>query len=432
MHNLNLVIKMKLRLLLLTFLFSALSWGQSVIISQYIETNSGSTPKGIEVYNVSGTDIVFSAGNNLQVYQGTNGGACSAIAATNITSGTLRADEVWVIGTSNLTSFAITNGVNLSGTTDYAFTFNGDDALQIRLGGVLQDQFGNCGSDPGSAWSGGGVSTADLNLQVLDGLCTGDTDGWADPSERFTQIADGTDMTGFGNSPASCGISPSGNLITVTQATGGTITPGTTSVPDGNNQDFTATADACYTFTNWVVDGVNAGSSNPYSFTNVLADHTITAVYTQNTYSITATAGANGSISPSGTSVVNCGDDLSYTFTPDSGYAVQDVLVDGVSVGAVTSYDFINVTGNHTISVSFMVYVGPCLSADFESGNPAGWLINGTVLGGQNCGGSQGLVFNGSGDNVVTTAITNPQTLTFNKRRSSNTTLVFRCRSKYK
>lgn len=180
---------------------------QSVIISQYIETNSGTTPKGIEIFNISGSDITFSAGNNLQVYQGTNGGSCSGSALVNITTGTLSADEVWVIGTSDLTSYASTNGTALSGTTTYTFSFNGDDALRVLLGGTIQDMFGDCGNDPGSSWSGGGVSTANNNLQIQDGICVGATSGWTNPSTRFDQIADGSTMTGFGNAPASCSCS---------------------------------------------------------------------------------------------------------------------------------------------------------------------------------------------------------------------------------
>ena len=179
-----------------------------VVISQYIETNSGTTPKGIEIFNVSGSAIDFSS-TNLVVYQGTNGGSCNAL--VTISSGTLAADEVWVIGTSNLTSFATTNGTGLSGTTIYNFSFNGDDALQVYLGGTLQDEFGTCGSDPGSSWSAGGVSTANNNLQLKDGICDGDTDGWTDPSVRFDQIANGSTMTGFGNPPAACAPPPPSN-----------------------------------------------------------------------------------------------------------------------------------------------------------------------------------------------------------------------------
>lgn len=70
-------------------------------------------------------------------------------------------------------------------------------------------------------------------------------------------------------------------------------------------------------------------------------------------YTITASAGANGSISPSGsTGVVQTGS-KTFTITPASGFIVSDVLVDGASMGAVSSYTFSNVGANHTISASF-------------------------------------------------------------------------------
>ena len=71
------------------------------------------------------------------------------------------------------------------------------------------------------------------------------------------------------------------------------------------------------------------------------------------TYTITASAGPNGSISPSGSVTVNQGSNKSFTITPDTGYNIDDVLVDGSSVGAVSSYTFTNITQNHTISATF-------------------------------------------------------------------------------
>ena len=72
------------------------------------------------------------------------------------------------------------------------------------------------------------------------------------------------------------------------------------------------------------------------------------------TYTITASAGANGSISPSGAVSVANGGSQAFMITPNGGYIVQDVLVDGGSVGAVTSYPFTNVGADHTISASFV------------------------------------------------------------------------------
>ena len=68
---------------------------------------------------------------------------------------------------------------------------------------------------------------------------------------------------------------------------------------------------------------------------------------------ITASAGANGSILPSGAVAVNLSSSQTFTITPDTGYQVAVVLVDSVSAGTVTTYTFSNVTANHTISVTF-------------------------------------------------------------------------------
>ena len=70
-------------------------------------------------------------------------------------------------------------------------------------------------------------------------------------------------------------------------------------------------------------------------------------------YTITATAGNNGSISPSGAVPVNSGDSRTFTITSNTGYHVADVTVDGISQGAINSYTFSNVTANHTIQASF-------------------------------------------------------------------------------
>ena len=50
---------------------------------------------------------------------------------------------------------------------------------------------------------------------------------------------------------------------------------------------------------------------------------------------------------------VNCGADQTFTIAADACHTIADVLVDGVSAGAVTTYTFTNVTGNHTIAASF-------------------------------------------------------------------------------
>ena len=71
-------------------------------------------------------------------------------------------------------------------------------------------------------------------------------------------------------------------------------------------------------------------------------------------YTIEATAGAGGSISPSGSISVREGRDQTFTITPDKGYAVSHVKIDGKSIGAVKSYTFENVSRTHTIEVIFV------------------------------------------------------------------------------
>ena len=71
-------------------------------------------------------------------------------------------------------------------------------------------------------------------------------------------------------------------------------------------------------------------------------------------HTIRASAGVNGTISPAGWTSVGEGGEQTFTITPDAGYAVAKVLVDGRSVGAVSSYTFRNVTQDHTIEAVFM------------------------------------------------------------------------------
>jgi len=71
-------------------------------------------------------------------------------------------------------------------------------------------------------------------------------------------------------------------------------------------------------------------------------------------YTIKATAGTGGSISPSGSVSVREGRDQTFTITPDKSYAVSNVKIDGKSIGAVKSYTFENVSRTHTIEVIFM------------------------------------------------------------------------------
>ena len=145
---------------------------------------------------------------------------------------------------------------------------------------------------------------------------------------------------------------------TITASTGadGTISPsGAVVVNYGANQTFTITPNANYHVLDVLVDGASAGAVTTYTFTNVTVNHTIAASFAIDTRTITASAGASRSISPTGTVTVSYGANQTFTMTPSTGYHLADVLVDGSSVGAVTPYAFTNVTANHTIAASFAI-----------------------------------------------------------------------------
>jgi uncharacterized repeat protein (TIGR02543 family) len=120
----------------------------------------------------------------------------------------------------------------------------------------------------------------------------------------------------------------------------------------GEVVQLTANPAENWIFTGW--SGDLTGSTNPANIT-MNANKTVTANFTIKQYTITATAGAGGSINPSGDVKVNHGANQSFTIAPNAGYDIEDVKVDGSSIGAVTNHTFTNVTGNHTIAATFKI-----------------------------------------------------------------------------
>jgi M6 family metalloprotease-like protein len=99
-----------------------------------------------------------------------------------------------------------------------------------------------------------------------------------------------------------------------------------------------------------------SGDESSVGVTSISASgQTMTATLTVQVHTITASAGANGSISPAGSVTVAQGADQTFTMTPESGYKVADVLVDGNSEGSVNAYTFNSVSSDHTIEATFEV-----------------------------------------------------------------------------
>jgi hypothetical protein len=154
-------------------------------------------------------------------------------------------------------------------------------------------------------------------------------------------------------------------IITASSGAGGTISPsGQVYAVPGSDQPFTITPDPGYRIASVLVDGSPVPVADPtaaftYTFTNVSAIHTISATFVLNPYTITATAGAGGTISPAGAVVVASGADQSFIITPDAGYHIASVAIDGATslpildVLAPYYYVFAAVAANHTIEATF-------------------------------------------------------------------------------
>ena len=147
--------------------------------------------------------------------------------------------------------------------------------------------------------------------------------------------------------------------ITFTGTAGGSIEPpadafiqtdGKVRVKHDGSQHFSITPDAenCYQTKDVLADRESVGPVSSHIFSNVNEDHTITAVFTDK-YTVETIANEGCEITPSDGTEINCESDQTFTITPDECHKIANVLVDGVSVGAVDGYIFEDVRENHSI-----------------------------------------------------------------------------------
>jgi len=121
---------------------------------------------------------------------------------------------------------------------------------------------------------------------------------------------------------------------------------------------ISSTGNITYTFTGNITGRPHersVGTSSSYTFTDIQANHTLAVNSAPSGYyTITASAGVGGSIDPSGDTWTRAGVDAGFMFYPNPFYAISDVIVDGVSVGARIDYVFVNPQANHNITVTFV------------------------------------------------------------------------------
>ena len=142
--------------------------------------------------------------------------------------------------------------------------------------------------------------------------------------------------------------------IVASAGEGGSIVPaGTVYVVEGASQGFSIAPVTGYHIADVLVDAASVGAVASYTFSNVAANHTIAASFALSTYTIDASAGTNGSITPSGAVIVPYGASQGFAIHPATGYHVLALTVDGGAVTLDTSYTFTNVTAGHTINATF-------------------------------------------------------------------------------
>ncbi|MDD2734858.1 MAG: DUF1566 domain-containing protein [Desulfuromonadaceae bacterium] len=285
--------------------------------------NGSITPTGTTIVTYNGSqsyNITPATGyHNADVLvDGVSVGAVTSYTFSNVvTSHTITAS--FAIDTITITATAGTNGsITPSGAT--SVSYNGSQSYSIT---------------PAT-----GYHIADV---LVDGVSVGAVAGYT-----FSNVVTSHTIT------ASFAIN--GYTITATAGTNGSITPtGVANVGYNGSQSYSIVPATGYHITDVLVDGVTVGAVAGYTFSSIAANHTIAASFAVNSYTITATAGTNGSITPTGVANVSYNGSQSYSITPATGYHIADVLVDGVTVGAVAGYTFSNVMASHTISASFAI-----------------------------------------------------------------------------
>ncbi|MDD1729417.1 MAG: PKD domain-containing protein [Methanospirillum sp.] len=232
-----------------------------------------------------------------------------------------------------------------------------------------------------------------------------------------------------GNTTETITVLPPGHIIDATTDIGGIISPGgRVSIPHGEDQTFTITANDCYQNTDIRVDNTSIGPHGSYTFSAVDRDHTIHANFSRFSYTITPGASSGGRITPSSPVLVPCGENQSFTSTADACYAISHINIDGVLTGSQSSPNvttFQNIHKDSNIYVTFE-QITPTIAASAGSGgtiNPSGNIP-------VNCGNNQSFNITANAcynisdiiiDGISTGAKVGPNTTTFQNVTTNHT-----------
>lgn len=186
-------------------------------------------------------------------------------------------------------------------------------------------------------------------------------EGWYNNAMLTGNAVTQTDLTSFGDKTYYAkwaGV----NVYTITSTAGsnGTINPLGSIIYDGTSQNYQIEPTKGYKVATFTVDGVDKKLdiiNNVHVVAGITSNMNINVTFEKilpTDLTVYATRGENGNISPKYYSVVSNGSNLTYTFTPNPGFRMLDVIVNGKSVGAVSTYTFNNITSTQTIHAEFI------------------------------------------------------------------------------
>lgn len=195
--------------------------------------------------------------------------------------------------------------------------------------------------EPAAGWYVGEVTLDGKDVEVVDGKVTVS----ASALELSTMRLKVTFVQGSPEDVRS---------LTVRSNEGGSTDPhGTVEYAKGTTVSVSIAPDEGYGISGITVDGKAVGAVDELSVT-MDSDHVVEVTFAPvQMYTITASAGSGGSISPSGPVEVRAGEDITFTARAHSDYSVSYLMVDGKRVSGKTSYTFSDVGSDHTISVVF-------------------------------------------------------------------------------
>ena len=254
----------------------------------------------------------------------TNYGTAGDVTAPAVSVSSPDGGESWKAGSSHAITWTATDAVGVT-SVDLAWSSDGGATFPNALASGIA----NSGS---WSWTVPNVPTGTARVRVLARDAAGN----------------------LGRDSSAANFTIDRWTLAASAGAGGSITPsGTVSVVQGASQGFSIAPATGYHIEDVLVDAGSVGAVASYDFSGVSANHTIAASFALNTYTIDASAGANGSITPGGAVTVSHGASQGFAIRPATGYHVLALTVDGGAVPADTIYTFSDVTAGHSIGATF-------------------------------------------------------------------------------